>query len=181
MGAWSITIILSICSFPEILSYSPEPTLARCKMRERAFSRVSTMRVDFPEPETPVTQVKTPIGICTFMFFRLFSLAPLTSRNIPFSWRLKRGTLICNSPFRYFPVRDCGELIILSNFPSATNQPPSFPAPGPRSIIWSALLIVVSSCSTTRMVFPRSRSRTRALRSLWLSRACNPIDGSSST
>ena len=39
-------------------------------------------------------------------------------------------------------------------FQVATIRPPSVPAPGPISIIWSPLLIVSSSCSTTITVFP---------------------------
>ena len=37
------------------------------------------------------------------------------------------------------------------------------------------------SCSTTRMVFPRSRRSCRILIRRWVSRLCRPIDGSSST
>ena len=40
--------------------------------------------MDFPEPETPVTQVKGPNGIFKLTFFKLFPVAPLISRNLPF-------------------------------------------------------------------------------------------------
>jgi hypothetical protein len=33
--------------------------------------RVSLMRVDLPEPETPVTQTKMPVGSSRVTFFRL--------------------------------------------------------------------------------------------------------------
>ncbi len=44
---------------------------------------MSFTSVDFPEPETPVTAVKTPSGNFTVMFLRLFSVAPATVRNFP--------------------------------------------------------------------------------------------------
>jgi hypothetical protein len=40
---------------------------------------MSFTRVDFPDPETPVTATKTPSGTSTSMSFRLFSFAPLTT------------------------------------------------------------------------------------------------------
>ena len=40
--------------------------------------------VDLPLPETPVTQVKLPVGILRFTLLRLFPLAPLISTNLPF-------------------------------------------------------------------------------------------------
>ena len=39
---------------------------------------------DFPLPETPVTQVKVPIGIFKFTLFKLFPVAPNISKNFPF-------------------------------------------------------------------------------------------------
>ena len=42
------------------------------------------MSVDFPLPETPVTQVNVPTGIFKLTFFKLFPLAPLISINLPF-------------------------------------------------------------------------------------------------
>ena len=41
--------------------------------------------------------------------------------------------------------------------PETRTSPPSRPAPGPMSTMWSARRMVSSSCSTTRTVFPRSR------------------------
>ena len=35
----------------------------------------SLTRVDFPEPDTPVTAVNTPNGNLTLIFFKLFSQA----------------------------------------------------------------------------------------------------------
>ena len=39
---------------------------------------ISLTKDDFPEPDTPVTQVKTPRGKATSIFFKLFARAPLT-------------------------------------------------------------------------------------------------------
>ena len=56
--------------------------------------------------------------------------------------------------FKYFPVNDFLTNDIDSGVPSATNSPPSSPAPGPRSIIQSAFLIRSKWCSITITVFP---------------------------
>ena len=42
------------------------------------------IKVDFPLPDTPVTQVKLPVGILRFTLLRLFPEAPLISTNRPF-------------------------------------------------------------------------------------------------
>ena len=59
---------------------------------------------------------------------------------------------------------------ISSMVPSATISPPCSPAPGPMSMMWSADRIVSSSCSTTIIVFPRSRSLSSVLMRRLLSR-----------
>ncbi|SKV09877.1 Uncharacterised protein [Mycobacteroides abscessus subsp. abscessus] len=41
-------------------------------------ARMSLTRVDFPEPDTPVTEVNTPSGKETSMSLRLCSRAPTT-------------------------------------------------------------------------------------------------------
>ena len=41
--------------------------------------KISLTRVDFPEPETPVTDTTTPHGTWTSISLRLFSFAPLTT------------------------------------------------------------------------------------------------------
>ena len=43
---------------------------------------MSLTSVDFPEPDTPVTDTNSPKGIVTSISLRLFSLAPLIT-----SWR----------------------------------------------------------------------------------------------
>ena len=40
---------------------------------------MSLINVDFPEPDTPVTEIRNPNGNSTLMFFRLFSCAPFTT------------------------------------------------------------------------------------------------------
>ena len=46
----------------------------------RSLYKISLTSELLPEPETPVTQVRVPRGICTLTFLRLFCLAPNTLR-----------------------------------------------------------------------------------------------------
>jgi len=71
---------------------------------------------------------------------------------------LENGRGICRRPLRYWPVMDSPQSITSDNVPATTISPPCSPAPGPISIIRSAARIIASSCSTTSMVLPRSRS-----------------------
>ena len=71
--------------------------------------------------------------------------------------------------------------MIASIVPSATTCPPSSPAPGPMSMMWSAARIIDSSCSTMSTVLPRSRSRSSVLISRSSSTGCRPMLGSSQT
>ena len=41
------------------------------------FDKISVINVDFPEPDTPVTDINLPKGKFTVKFFKLFSFAPL--------------------------------------------------------------------------------------------------------
>ena len=72
-------------------------------------------------------------------------------------------------------------MIISSIVPWATTSPPCIPARGPISTIWSAALMVSSSCSTTIKVLPRSRISFNEWINLSLSLWCKPILGSSRT
>ena len=57
------------------------------------------MRVDLPDPETPVTQLKMPSGISTLRFLRLCARAPVIRRPaVPV--RRRFGTGIRFRPFR---------------------------------------------------------------------------------
>jgi hypothetical protein len=68
-----------------------------------------------------------------------------------------------------------------SIFPLAITSPPCIPAPGPRSTMYSAALIVSSSCSTTMTVFFLSLKFFNVFMSFLLSLGCKPILGSSNT
>ena len=158
----------------------------------RMQSRTSVL---FPDPLTPVTTVNRPSGKATERFFRLFRLNPrkmsdgvlffrLAPRRVrggavgrawPSAW--PRSCCRANST----PVSDCLFRKICLSEPAATTWPPSTPAPGPRSMMWSARAIVSSSCSTTTTELPRERSCSSAPSSCRLSRGCRPIVGSSST
>ena len=96
---------------------------------------MSFIRVDFPEPDTPVTTVKVPSGNFTDRFFRLCSDAPVISKTLPLPARLSAGIGIYFLWLRYCPVIDSLQAIILFTSPSATTFPPADPAPGPISII----------------------------------------------
>ena len=146
----------------------PGIVLARFRSLARRLYKISLTRELFPEPETPVTQVRMPRGIFTEIFFRLFSLAPVTASQ-PLGLRLVSGTGTCILPLRYCPVMDSSTSIISWAVPWATTLPPWEPAPGPISTTWSASSIVSSSCSTTISVFPKSRRFFNVLRSLSLS------------
>jgi len=52
-----------------------------------------------PEPETPVTQVRTPKGMRTVTSFRLWPAAPLSSSQ-PVGVRRTAGTAISRRPER---------------------------------------------------------------------------------
>ncbi|MNN87553.1 hypothetical protein D3C81_2051230 [compost metagenome] len=63
-------------------------------------NRVSLIRVDLPEPETPVTQVITPMGRSRLTLRRLLPLAPLSFNHLPVSGVRSSGMAICLRPER---------------------------------------------------------------------------------
>ena len=65
---------------------------------------------------------------------------------------------VANGLSSIWPVIDALFLRNCATVPVATTSPPRTPAPGPISIMCSALLMVSSSCSTTTMVLPFLRS-----------------------
>ena len=85
-----------------------------------ALHKISFTNVDFPLPDTPVTQINFPSGNLTLIFFKLFSLAPFTSIYSPFPLRRFDGTGILYSPERYFPVIEWGFFMTSSGVPAAT-------------------------------------------------------------
>ena len=66
-------------SIPLISLCFPGFSLERLISFAKDLYRISLIKVDFPEPETPVTQTNCPKGIRTLIFFRLFSFAPIIS------------------------------------------------------------------------------------------------------
>ncbi|MDT4881235.1 hypothetical protein FQZ97_1170690 [compost metagenome] len=86
---------------------------------------VLLINVDLPEPDTPVTQVKRPIGISRSTLRRLLPRAPL---RVSDSFLLRgvrlAGTAIFTLPDRYLPVRESGCAITSAGVPSATMCPP---------------------------------------------------------
>ena len=81
-------------------------------------------RLDFPLPDTPVTQMKVPRGSLTSIPRRLFSRQPKTSKNLPLPARRDSGTGIARTPDRYWPVRERGSAMTSSRVPAATISPP---------------------------------------------------------
>ena len=71
-------------------------------------NRVRLIKVDLPEPETPVTQVITPKGIVKSTFCKLCPDAPISLICSSGLGGLTRslGTAIFNLPERYFPVKE---------------------------------------------------------------------------
>ena len=86
MGDWSIFIILSINSVPlnPLKGFGIFLDLFLFRTKLRALYNVCRIKVDFPLPETPVTQENVPKGIFKFTLFKLLPVAPLISRNLPF-------------------------------------------------------------------------------------------------
>ena len=107
IGDWSMLMILSIWLSPSMPSWAPGRSFAWCSRLATAWCRVSLTRVDLPEPETPVTQQKTPSGIATSIPLRLCSRAPRTS-SAPRGSRRSAGTSIRRLPERYWPVSEAG-------------------------------------------------------------------------
>ena len=90
--------------------------------------------VDLPEPETPVTQVRSPSGICAETLRRLLPVAPTIVICRAGSGRMRiPGTAMRRLPERYWPVMEAGLALISCGVPCATRCPPCTPAPGPRS------------------------------------------------
>ena len=180
IGDWSIFIILSIFSIPIISLCAPGFSFEPFICFANALYKISFTNVLFPDPETPVTHINCPSGNLTFMFFKLFWVAPFTSIALPFDFLLFSGIGICFFPLKYCPVIDSGICFICSAVPCAITFPPWTPGPGPISIIWSAAYIVSSSCSTTITVFPKSLNFFNVAinfsLSLWWSLCASPPD-----
>ena len=66
------------------------------------------VRVDFPPPDTPVTQTNLPSGKSAVTFCRLLPVAPTTVTFLPLPLRRVRGMAISRVPDRYCPVTLAG-------------------------------------------------------------------------
>ena len=130
-----------------------------------------------PDPATPVTTTSMPSGMSTSTSRRLWVLAPRTS-STPDGVRTDGFKEARSSRCRPVSVPLARSP---STVPSKTTSPPAFPAPGPRSMTWSAIAIESGSCSTTSTVLPLSRSRSRSSFIRWMSWGCSPAVGSSKT
>ena len=76
--------------------------------------KTSFIKLDLPEPDTPVTQLNTPKGILTLTSFKLFSFAPIISIDLPFDFLLFLGTAILILPLKYLPVTEFSDIFIHS-------------------------------------------------------------------
>jgi flagellar basal body rod protein FlgG len=115
---------LSSFSIPLIVLCWPGCVVALLSSFASFLQRISLTSELFPEPETPVTQVKTPRGTFTLIFLRLFSSAPIIDKVLPLPVLLLSGTGIFLSPERYLPVIESLQLIISSAVPAQTISPP---------------------------------------------------------
>ena len=81
-------------------------------------NNVSLIKVDLPEPDTPVIQVNKPTGIFKLTFFRLLPFAPkivsIFSRSTGTRFS---GIAIRRSPLKNLPVNELGLLTISSSVP----------------------------------------------------------------
>ena len=95
---------LSTCCKPSIVECFPGNFSALCKWRCNAGERIPEISEDFPEPDTPVIEVKHPKGILTSMLLRLLCCASFISSHLPFGMVLSDGGWIERRPERYAPV-----------------------------------------------------------------------------
>ena len=91
------------------------------------------IRLDFPLPDTPVTQIKQPNGKRAVTFFKLFPVAPFSTIALPLPCRRFSGTDISCLPFKYAAV-NVSDFNISEGVPANTTFPPNRPALGPKSI-----------------------------------------------
>ena len=106
MGDWSMSMTLSSCSSPSIRSWAPGRVGRRLSRPDSAFSSVSLTSVLFPEPDTPVTQVRAPTGKPTSTPRRLFCRAPSTVSH-PRAARRTAGTSTPRRPRQERPGHRC--------------------------------------------------------------------------
>ena len=76
-------------------------------------NKVSFISELLPLPDTPVTTINRPNGKSTFIFLRLFPVAPFKVKSPDLALRRSFGVLISFFPDKYCPV---SEFFTLSNF-----------------------------------------------------------------
>ena len=84
MGVWSTSRTRSICSQPEMPTQPCQ--VGDCRLPTawaRLSSRTSRAKVDLPDPETPVTTLRRPMGKRASTLCRLCRWAPATSKTWP--------------------------------------------------------------------------------------------------
>src|SRR5438105_13491251 len=98
---------LSKCSSPLIESCAAGSVCEPYRWRDNAGYKVSLTSDDFPEPDTPVTQVSNPTGKVSATFFKLLPLAPVMTSCLCGSATARFfGTAILSFPLRYCAVSD---------------------------------------------------------------------------
>ena len=104
IGFWSTnsTCFIAVQS-PSSAVYSPGASATSSKCRFKAGYKMPLIRLDFPEPDTPVTQLNTLSGNFTSMPRRLFIRAPFSSMAL-FHLRLDLGVSITSRPVKYLMV-----------------------------------------------------------------------------
>ena len=111
-------MILSICFIPFIPLHFPGFSFEPFSSFAIVLYNISFTNVDFPDPDTPVTQLNTPNGNLTLIFFKLFSVAPCTSITLDLAcFLLFLGTGICSLPLKYLPVIEFSTSFISSAVP----------------------------------------------------------------
>ena len=68
MGDWSMATTLSMCARPRTFLYASGGVFEPKKCCARTRYSVSLIRVDLPEPDTPVMHVNVPRGKRTSIF-----------------------------------------------------------------------------------------------------------------
>ena len=183
IGSWSTWTSLSKNSRFSMCLCLPGTVLAPLSLRAAAAARTSFTSVLLPEPDTPVTQVRSPAGNRTSIPLRLCSRASRTVSQAPSGSLVGASFMTAILRARYGPVWEAraGSAAHSDGLPWNRSRPPSTPASGPSSTISSAARIVSSSCSTTRTVLPLSRRPRSCASSLSLSFGWRPMLGSSRT
>ena len=141
IGLWSMRIARERYSRPrncaQLYILFVRYFLSNCA--ERFDASTSSIKLDFPAPETPVIHTSRPSGMSIFTLSMLCTFAPMIW-SLPLSAsRRFSGISIFASPRKYASVRDFEGLVFAvsksSIHPAAMTFPPCTPAAGPMSTI----------------------------------------------